>query len=1282
MPLWKPLVYVAAAVTSFTLWSLATVPSFAAPLISEVLASNSIGLEDADANTPDWIEIHNPDETAIALSGYFLSDDEEVLAKWAFPGGTVIDAGGRLLVFASGQELDGSVDSDGNLHANFSLASTGEFLALIEPDGTTVVQSFAPAYPRQYQDIAYSQGGYHKVPTPGKPNDTESLVEGFVADTTFSVDRGFYTEAVSIKLGSTTANAEIFFTTDGTDPSPENGTQYTLPVEIATTTVLRVRGYRDGWEPTNVDTQSYIFLQDVLRQEQDPEGYPTTWGGVRADYEMDPEVVNDPDYKDDFIKAFTRVPTLSLVTAPDNLFHRTTGIYQRPTSAGDRWERPVSAELISPDGSEPGFHANCGIRIQGGSSRQTDIPKHAFSLRFREEYGLGKLRYPLLKDAPFGESAVEEFDVLQLRGTFNHSWFHRHYYQCRVAQYNRDQWVNDLFLEMGNPGSRGRWVHLYLNGIYWGIYHIHERPDGPYMAAYFGGTRDDYDVINSGTAVDGRTTEWSRLNSMANRSTISTPEGYAEIREILDVDNLIDYMLLNFYVGNWDWDGHNWRSGRKRADGEKWIFFPWDSEFAIAPNSAGVISNPKFIDGALNIDRTTVSGSNRPSGVHSRLTRNPEYRLRFADRIQKHMFNAGVLTPDHARSVWKRRSDLMDDLVIAESARWGDYKRDLVPGRWSKSQYQLYTKKDPYLPVQEYILNTYITERTEIVFKQLERRKLYPDVEAPVLMVGDVAQHGGEVAAGSMLSIGIPGESGIILYTLDGTDPRGNPPEIVIEEILPESAALSVWIPAGPAADASSPNWTELGYDDAEWVKGAGGVGFDRGGDFQPHFGVDLIDTMWTNRAAAYVRIPFPVPDPAKFSELILQLKYEDGFVAYLNGTEVARANAPDDADWESVATKVHRDDDAVVYEDFSVRNTADLLRAGGNVLAIRGLNTSAGGSDFLAAARMDGKFLVTGEGGLVFDGSPVPLNSGAVTVSARVLDGEDFSALTQATYIVGSVPAATGSLVVSELHYHPAAGRDDEFVELLNISDVSINLAGVNFSSGIEFRIGEAVVLDPGERLVIVSNRQSFEETYADRLSQIRIAGEYKRSLSNSGEEIVLQDAAVAEIAKFTYDDSAPWPIEADDLGASLVFAGTDPANPKHWKASAVSGGTPGAGPAAGGDSFDVWMTTHGFSDPIDDPDGDGLSNILTYYSGADLNGATAPVSIRNDGAIVLQRRIGVSGVTGMLESSDDLRTWSAVPAGMLGDPLSEGNGTESLRVNLELDGVTAKYLRLRVAR
>ena len=167
------------------------------------------------------------------------------------------------------------------------------------------------------------------------------------------------------------------------------------------------------------------------------------------------------------------------------------------------------------------------VRIQGGSSRNPDTPKHSLSLRFRKEYGAGKLDYPLFADAPSGDTAVAEFDFLQLRCGYNFGWIHRHYYQARHAQSNRDQWVNDLFLAMGQPGSHGRWVHLYINGIYWGIYHAHERPDADFMASYFGGTSDDYDALNSGSAVNGDKAAWNTMVAIAN-GNIADPAQYAE----------------------------------------------------------------------------------------------------------------------------------------------------------------------------------------------------------------------------------------------------------------------------------------------------------------------------------------------------------------------------------------------------------------------------------------------------------------------------------------------------------------------------------------------------------------------------------------------------------------------------------------------------------------------------------------------------------------------------------------------------------------------------------
>ena len=124
-------------------------PALAQLQISEFMAVNTNGLQDLDGAFSDWIEIHNTSNAAVNLQGWFLTDSSNNLAQWAFPA-TNLPAGGYLVVFASGKDR-----TNAEFHANFSLSADGEYLALVRPDGTTVAQEFAPAYPPQYANVSY-----------------------------------------------------------------------------------------------------------------------------------------------------------------------------------------------------------------------------------------------------------------------------------------------------------------------------------------------------------------------------------------------------------------------------------------------------------------------------------------------------------------------------------------------------------------------------------------------------------------------------------------------------------------------------------------------------------------------------------------------------------------------------------------------------------------------------------------------------------------------------------------------------------------------------------------------------------------------------------------------------------------------------------------------------------------------------------------------------------------------------------------------------------------------
>ncbi len=293
---------------------------------------------------------------------------------------------------------------------------------------------------------------------------------------------------------------------------------------------------------------------------------------------------------------------------------------------------------------------------------------------------------------------------------------------------------------MGNTGVHGRWVHLYINGLYWGIYHIHERPDADYMEAYFGEKESSYDAINSSAATNGSMTNYNVMANLTSKR-INSPQDYKTLEKHLHINSFIDYILLNFYIGNRDWDGHNWRAAGNGPDGEPFRFFPWDSEFALSPNNSGAIQSPKPISNALLTDVTNKNGNKRPTGIHQNLIKNDWYKLRFADRIRKHMFNSGPLSPEGAKQIWQKRSLKLELPIIAESARWGDYRRDVDSGRWNRSQFDLYTRNEHYRTTQNWIFESFLPNRTEILLNQLIARNLYPTTKAP-----NFSEHGGQVS--------------------------------------------------------------------------------------------------------------------------------------------------------------------------------------------------------------------------------------------------------------------------------------------------------------------------------------------------------------------------------------------------------------------------------------------------------------------------------------------------------------------------------------------------------
>ncbi|MEN6306989.1 MAG: lamin tail domain-containing protein, partial [Anaerohalosphaeraceae bacterium] len=1138
-------------------------------VINEFVASNYQSFLDGDGNRSDWIELFNPDTEPVSLAGWYLTDDPDNLRMWPFPPQTILNAGQYRIVFASDQPTDNYTDAKGYLHTNFALERDGDYLALVSPGGR-IVHEYRPKYPIQETDISYgmwhSTSRYFALPTPEAANQQEFA--GFADKTSHNYKRGFYAQPFDLQILCDMPDAVIHYTLDGSEPDEQNGLLYdpNTPVPISTTTTARSVAFKPGYRPSRVTTHTYVFVEDVAGQPSNPSGWPADWGYssdagaiVPADYEMDPRVVQNtlPGYS--VQEALLDIPSVSISMKPDEFISDTSGIYANPL---DRWERKCSVEYILPDGAD-GFQEDCKIEMHGNASRRpARMQKHSLRLTFTSLYGSSKLKYPL-----FPESDVEEFNQLVLRACFTDSWglvsWAPTRYRPNDSMYIRDAWMKESLADMGQPSSTGSFVHLYVNGLYFGMYNLAERLAPDFFADHLGGNDDDWQ-INEDFATPP--TRWNTMMSIDP----STAAGYAQMQNYLDIENFADYILLHLYADAEDWPQHNGYAAANPLSGDgKFRFFVWDQEIVLDYHGRA----------AQRINSTGGAGS-----LFQEMRTSDEFRLLFADRVYRHCFNDGALSQSASQERFLDLANRIDKAIVAESARWGDTRMKIPYGNvieqpspldnYNHQNYPAaphgpdyyFTREDSWLVERDNVINHYIPDihnpgNTYALINLLRANDLYPAIDPPLFLINGVARHGGYITSADTLTMNNPNGAGTIYYTLDGNDPRVPGTSVPVSTIVlvPESSPKKIWIGSTPTSA-----WTggSEPFDDSSWTHGiyvegkTGGVGYDTDPEYIPWISYDIKSLMFnTSNQFAYIRMPFTANTTvlADVSSLKLRMRYDDGFVAYLNGQEIARSTGITENPWTTVSHET------TGLEEFPVTQHLGKIKDGQNVLALFGINKTTTSTDFIISAALVAEI----DDPIPSDVMPTARVYTAATqlsystpIKARIRNAGTWSALHEAVFAVGPV---LENLRITELMYHPS-DPNEEFIELLNIGKDSINLNLVRFDRGINVQLTPTDV-DPGQYIVLVSNEQQFHQRYPD-FSGI-IAAEYSGQLDNAGETIRLLDALGNPIQEFTFKDS--WYPVTDGEGFSLTIHDPYSADPNlwsskaGWRPSAMAGGSPG---------------------------------------------------------------------------------------------------------------------------
>lgn len=371
----------------------------AEPVISEFMAANDSAVADNDGAFSDWIEIYNPDGAPVTLDGWHLTDNAARKTKWTFPAVTV-PARGYVVVYASGKDRR---DPARPLHTNFSLDADGEYLALVRPDGNTPSFEFTPGFPAQYPDTSYGLPApgatptFLRQPTAGAANAPAGTpLAGSAVQ--FSRSSGVFSAPFALTLSGAAAGERIRYiavptSSGGVAPALEQeptaeSSEYTGPIAITESTLIRAAVFSNDDRQRGPSTLVH-FLQ-----------LPGTGAG-RAD--------------------------LFTSALPVVVF----GLHGFGLMEGDGTRYPGWLHLFEPAagaptfGVEPALSSIARLRVRGNSSSR--FPKKGYSINLLDSEGADR-RESLLDMAASDEWALIspwDFDRSYVRNAFAYALSNR-----------------------------------------------------------------------------------------------------------------------------------------------------------------------------------------------------------------------------------------------------------------------------------------------------------------------------------------------------------------------------------------------------------------------------------------------------------------------------------------------------------------------------------------------------------------------------------------------------------------------------------------------------------------------------------------------------------------------------------------------------------------------------------------------------------------------------------------------------------------------------------------
>ena len=958
-----------------------------AVIINEVMQANVDMFIDPSYNYGGWIELYNSTDDEIPLDGLYVQDDQgHRFALTSTRNGSLPAKGFCTLWFDHFSWWTPKT-------INFKLDCDGGYIAISNEQGT-VLSSFD--YPPAISRTSYArkidggnEWGYTDQPTPSATNSTSAFAETRLEAPTFNKPGGLFDSAFTAAVMNKPTEATIRYTTDGSTPTLENGeTSANGRFTITETTILRVRFFQDGMLSSPVVTRSFIF--------------------------------NDRDYT---------LPVLSLVSDEKNLTGADYGIFVRGNGKGRPgngqsgncnwnmdWDRPANIEYITPKKGQAEFNQEVGIEASGGWSRAWE--PHSFNINASKIYeGLNRMDYQFFESKPF-----LRHKGLKVRNGGNDT-----------SQRIKDGAVQEVVRTSGLYVETQSFqpVHIYHNGRYIGLLNLREPNNKNYGFANYGiGTNDDEMdqwkmSPDSGYVQQVGTRdvfeEWYSLAQNAGDAL-----AYERIKQIVDIEEICNYLAVQFYLGGNDYPKNNIKSFRERSEGQsnsrfRAILFDLDFAFAKSNGFTWFFNESNYwtydqLYGSQVIAKygNKIYGEIEFVTIIKNMLQNEEFKKQLIDQCC--IVTGSVFEPTRSREVIQ---DIIDRMA-ADGHSASSSGNDRINNISTNRQNNTFNNIRNYFGLgtsMKVTLSSNIDEAgLQINGLNVPTGKFSGQLFAPVYVT--TAAPAGYRFVGWQSN---QTSAGVTLFS------KGNSWNYYDQGSLDDE-------------DWTAPNYT------SSWPSGQAPLGYFVGDNNRRGYKTELDYGGDNNnkRPTYYFRKQVTLTSAPKSTEsFTLNWVADDGFVIYVNGTEAGRYLMPSgDISYNTFATTYAHDNP----DSGTMTIDASLFKNGTNTIAVELHNNQGNSTDVywdaeLVYVKESADNIVSTENNFWIPESTSSITLKAIYEKMDTTDGEAWDAHPVKINEV----SADNEIYVSDLY------KKSDWIELYNTTDAVIDVAGMYLSDHLE---------------------------------------------------------------------------------------------------------------------------------------------------------------------------------------------------------------------------------------